>query len=86
MYMYMYIHHRLVHVYTRWMKMWGVQVASEGRMRKEASSLVGNNIAAEVAPFTSAMSRNGCEVRPAPFVYVPHLWEKIESVLEQHLE
>ena len=64
--------------------MWGVQVASEGKMRSEASSIVGE-IAAEIAPF-SLSSRSGSEIPPAPFVYVPHLWEKIQSVLEQNLE
>ena len=65
--------------------MWGVQVASEGKMRSEASSIVGKNIAAERAPFLLS-SRSGSEIQPAPFVYVPHLWEKIQSVLEQNLE
>ena len=54
-------------------------------MRSEASSIVGENIAAEIAPF-SLSSRSGSEIQPAPFVYVPHLWEKIQSVLEQNLE
>ena len=66
----------------RWLKEWGVAVASEGKMRREAAEIVGDNIAAEVAPFTAP--RDNTVLQPAPFVYVPHLWEKVQSVLEQN--
>ena len=51
----------------RWLKVWGVQVASEGEMRSEASSVVGVNIAAEIALF-SLSSRSGSDIQPAPLV------------------
>ena len=38
----------------RWLKEWGVAVASEGKMRREAAEVVGDNIAAEVPPFTAS--------------------------------
>ena len=62
--------------------MWGVAVASEGKMRSEAGKIVGENIAAELAPLSSA-TKDSTEIRPAPFVYIPNLWNKIQSVLEQ---
>ena len=68
----------------RWLIEWGVAVASEGKMRREAATIVGDNTAAEVAPFTPS-SRDNTVVKPAPFVYVPRLWEKIQSVLEQNI-
>ena len=58
-------------------------MASESKMRREASSLIGENIVAEIAPFSPAPSvKDGSEIRPSPFVYVPRLWEKIQSILE----
>ena len=54
-------------------------------MRKEAGSITGDNIAAGIAPF-SPSSKETTEIRPAPFVYVPHLWQKIQSILEQNRE
>ena len=61
------------------MHMWEVQVALEGKMRREASSLVVENIIAEIAPFSPAPSvKDGSEIRPSPFMYVPPLWEKIQ--------
>ena len=65
--------------------MWGVAVASEGKMRSEAGKILGENMAAELAPFSSA-TKDSTEIRPAPFVYVPNLWDKIQSVLEQNQE
>lgn len=53
-------------------------------MRKEAAEIVGDNIAAELAPFTAA--RENTVIKPAPFVYVPRLWERVQSVLEQNLQ
>ena len=68
-----------------WLKLWGVSVASEGKMKRVATSIVGQNISAEMAAFTVSV-REETVVKPVPFVYVPHLWEKIQSVLEKNTQ
>lgn len=66
--------------------MWGVSIASEGKMRKEASRLVGDNIDAESVPFTSNHKDGGQVIKTAPLAFVPHLWEKIRDLLDQNCD
>ena len=69
----------------RWISEWGITLASERRMRKEASDLVGDNLEAELADPMSFTHKDGGEViRNAPLAYVPNLWEKIQDLLEQN--
>ena len=68
-----------------WLKLWGVSVASEGKMRKAATNIVGENIVAEMAPLSTSVKEDTV-VKPVPFVYVPRLGEKIQSVLEKNTE
>ena len=44
----------------------GIQVTAEGKIRREAGSLVSENIVAEITPFSPAPS--GSEIRLSPFV------------------
>ena len=68
----------------RWMSEWGITLASERRMRKEASDLVGDNLEAELAPMSFTHKDGGEVIRDAPLAYVPNLWEKIQDLLEQN--
>ena len=70
----------------RWFKTWGVSIASEQKMRKEALQIVGDGYEAENVPFTFSLKEGGEEVRLAPYAYVTSLWDKIESMLDQNDE
>ena len=55
--------------------------ASEEKMRAEARGQVGgDHLVGEAAPFRSG----GVQIKPAPFVFVPHLWDKIQAALEMN--
>lgn len=69
---------------TRWMKAWGVTVASERKQRALSKELVGNNLSSEAALFSFPLESCGEELRPAPLVYVPDLSGKIFQLLEQN--
>ena len=64
--------------------MWGVSIASEGNMRKRAKHIVGENLAAEYVPMTFSLKEGGEEVKPAPYSYIPDLWEKIETTIYEN--
>ena len=67
----------------RWMKSWGIQIASESRVRRMSEELVGDNIDGEEAPFCFP-GTTGVDIRPAPLVYVPDLIMKITQLLDQN--
>ena len=66
------------------MKGFGVALASEAKMRAEATELLGseNQLVAEAAPLTHTLSGAGVEIKPSAFVYVPQLWGKIVQMIE----
>ena len=65
------------------MKGFGVALASEAKMRAEATELLGGeNLVAEAAPLTHTLSSGVVVFRPSAFVYVPELWEKIVQMIE----
>ena len=64
--------------------MWGVGLASEGKMRKEASELVGDNLDAELVPFSFKHKDGGQIIKSAPYCYIPRLWDKIQELIEQN--
>ena len=68
----------------RWMKMWGISIAPEGRMRKEAEDLIGDDVCAEKVPFSFSHKDGGEEIKPAAMAYIPNLWEKIQQMLERN--
>ena len=69
----------------RWLEKWRVSFASEGKMQAEAGRQLGNdNLVGEAAPF-SFMASGGVEINPAPFVYTPCLWDKIQIALERRV-
>jgi hypothetical protein len=65
------------------MKEWGLTIASEKKMRIVASELIGDNLEAELAPMSFNHKDGGEVIKEVPLVYIPRLWEKIESLLNQ---
>lgn len=63
--------------------MWGLDIASEKKMRKEAKQLVGDNLRSEMVPFTFKHRDGGEIIKEAAMAYVPNLWLKIEDLLNQ---
>ena len=64
--------------------MWGVGIASEKKMRVEASTLVGEKFSAELTPFSFPHKDGGEVIENAPSAYVVDLWEKISGLLDQN--
>ena len=63
--------------------MWGISIASEGKMRAQAAEIVGDNLSAELVPFSFPHKDGGEFISDAPCAYVPQLWAKIHDLLEQ---
>lgn len=63
---------------------WGVGIASEKKMRVEAAELVGDNLCAELAPFSFSHQDGGHLIKEAPFAFIPDLWRKIKDMLDQN--
>ena len=63
--------------------MWGVGIASERKMRVEAAQLVGDNLSAELTPFSFPHKDGGEEIKNAPFAHIPNLWRKVKDLLDQ---
>ena len=53
-------------------------------MRKEAKLLIGDNLKAELAPFSFKHRDGGEFIQEAPMVYVPNLWMKIKDQMNQN--
>ena len=64
------------------MNEWGLTIASEKRMGKVASELIGDNLEAELAPM-SFSHKDGEVIKDVPIAFIPRLWEKIEDLLNQ---
>ncbi len=68
------------------MKQWGVEIASEKKMRAESEQYVGENLCTELTPFTFPVhdGHNTIEIRNVPMAYVKDLWQKIEDMLSMN--
>lgn len=64
--------------------MWGLGLASEGKMRKEATKLVGKNLDAEIVPFAFPHKDGGQVIKNAPYAFIPNLWDKVKDLLDQN--
>ena len=53
-------------------------------MRQRASALIGTNMSAEMIPLLFKHKGGADEIKPAPIAYIPHLWARIQTVLEQN--
>eukprot|EP00731_Ephydatia_muelleri_P036064 Em0197g9a len=73
-----------IRVMRRWLKAWGIQLASEQKMRQRASALIGTNMSAEMIPLLFKHKGGADEIKPAPIAYIPHLWARIQTLLEQN--
>ena len=64
------------------MKEWGIQIASERRMRQRVNDMRGesNLLCSEACLFSFACKSGGEEMRTAPLVYIPHLTAKSGGV------
>ena len=69
--------------HLRWLKMWQIEVASEKKMRLKADDLLGDNFKAEMVPLSFKHQNSGNIIKPAPLAYIPHLWDRVENILEQ---
>ena len=66
--------------------MFHISLASERKQRSLAKEAVGDNMAAEMVPFTFPAEGRGEEIHEAPFVYVPNLIARVSDTLNQHLQ
>ena len=71
-------------IWYRWLGSWGVGIASEKKMRAEATELVGDNLSAELAPFSFPHKDGGEIIQTAPYAYIPNLWDKVKDLLDQN--
>ena len=55
--------------------MWGISIAAEGKMRKEAKEIVGDDVCSESVPF-SFSHKDGGEIKPAAMAHISDLWKK----------
>ena len=62
--------------FNRWMKMWGVSIATENKMRGEAAALVGDNVHAELVPFSFTHKDGGEEIKQAAMAYIQDLLDQ----------
>ena len=55
-------------------------------MRQRASALTETNMSAEMIPVPLLFKHKGGadEIKPAPIAYIPHLWARIQTLLEQN--
>ena len=66
------------------MKEWGIQIASEKKLRNRALELMNNDLKSELALFSFPFKTGGEELRSSPIVYAPHLKNKICNLLEKN--
>ena len=53
-------------------------------MRQRASALIGTNMSAEMIPLLFKHKGGADDIKPAPIAYIPHLWARIQTLLEQN--
>lgn len=71
-------------IIRRWFKEFKVAIASEGRQRIMANSIVGDTLMAEMGAFTFSIDKGGEEIRKVPFVYYPNFIAKVADMIETH--
>ena len=70
--------------YSRWLKVRGVTLPSEKKLRALYREILGGNLHSEAAPFSFALKHGGEDLRPAPLVFVPNLADMISQHLDQN--
>ncbi len=66
------------------MKSLGVAFASEKRMRERANCFIGDNLRTELAPMSFPLKTGGDVIKNVPLSVIPHLWSKINDLLDQN--
>jgi hypothetical protein len=66
------------------MKMWGIAIAAEGKMRQEAKEIFGDDVCCESVPFSYSHKDGGEIIKPAAMAYISNLWQKIQGLLESN--
>ena len=64
--------------------MWRWSVAIDSKMRKEAKLLIGDNLKAELVPFSFKHRDGGEIIQEAPMRYIPNLWTKVKDQMDQN--
>ncbi|KAL5493971.1 hypothetical protein EMCRGX_G015225 [Ephydatia muelleri] len=73
-----------IRMIRRWLKGSGICLASERKQRQLAATLVGDNLDAEIAPFTFLTASKNEEVRGAPHAFIPRLQDSVFDLLEDN--
>lgn len=68
----------------RWLKSLNISLASEGKQRKLANAVVGDNFKAESGAFTFHHKGGTDEIKEVPFVYVPNLIAKVADMISSY--
>ena len=83
--MYVHVHVQAIIIRAtpnRWLKKWGLTMASEKRQRELAQQWSPDCVQAEYVPFSFRLSNGGEEMRPAPFAYIPDIWNRLIQLLD----
>lgn len=71
-------------LHWRWLKVWGVTVASESQQRKMMKAQLSEiNVEAESVPFSFSRKNRGQELRPAPLAYINDLKSMVYHLLDE---
>ncbi|XP_019852415.1 PREDICTED: uncharacterized protein LOC109582205 [Amphimedon queenslandica] len=71
-------------LYSRWMKSWGANMASEGKQRSLMKSQLSElPVEGESVPFAFNLKRGGYELCPAPLAYANDLQSMLFHLLEE---
>ncbi len=66
--------------------MFQVSLASGAKQRTLAHGAAGDNLVAEMVPFTFSRADGGDDIQEAPFVYASNLIARVADTLTHHLE
>uniref|UniRef100_A0A1X7UE06 Uncharacterized protein n=1 Tax=Amphimedon queenslandica TaxID=400682 RepID=A0A1X7UE06_AMPQE len=78
------LHWRKVRIMRRWMKSWGLSIASEQKQRRALKTmLMEMEIQGESIPFSFRTRSGGQELRLAPFAFVNNLKSTLFHLLEE---
>jgi len=61
-----------------------VSRASEHKQHTLAHSLIDDNVATEMGPFTSTVSDGGEQIKEVSIVYVPNIIRNLADIVENH--
>ena len=74
----------MTNTFGRWLKGSGICLASERKQRQLAAALVGDNLDAEIAPFTFLTASRNEEIRGAPHAFIPRLQHSVFDLFKDN--